>query len=176
MKLFILVSIVAFASAAPRIRRQAESGPPYFLPASTKELLLKPEVPNFICPAAGYYADPENSCQVFHICDEKQIDPTNPANTTMLQYSFICAEGSVWDQSKLACVHWEDAIDCESAPAFYMLNDRIGRPEVPIYEVRDLLASDENAPTRRGTQLAVQLDRDREYGNYGNYPEWKFTA
>merc|ERR1712106_427813 len=49
----------------------------------------------------GYYADPENFCRIFHICN-----PTLFGDGTVqtYQYSLMCGEGSVFDQAKLTCV------------------------------------------------------------------------
>ena len=67
----------------------------------------------------------------------------------MLQYSFVCGEGSMFDQSVLACVPEEDAIGCDSAPAFYPLNNKIGAIDIAIHEISDLLAREDNAPGMR---------------------------
>ena len=67
------------------------------------------------------------------------------------QYSFICNEGSIFDQvlmkkialfmalnlsfislkfqSTFTCTHTDDAIPCEASPMFFDLNKRIGKDE-----------------------------------------------
>ena len=92
----------------------------------------------------------------------------------MLQYSFVCPPETFFDQSIPGCNHITDATVCESAPAFYPLNNKIGTEE-DQHSVEDVLAGQDNAPTRRGTRLAEQLERDRQYGNYGNYRTYTFN-
>ncbi|ROT68674.1 hypothetical protein C7M84_013156 [Penaeus vannamei] len=46
----------------------------------------------------GYYADQDNSCRVFHVCNPTLF--SNGAVETY-QYSFMCGEGSVFDQKEL---------------------------------------------------------------------------
>lgn len=46
----------------------------------------------------GYYADTENSCQVFHVC-YPYVDVDLLIKVRM--FSFICGEGLVFDQSRL---------------------------------------------------------------------------
>lgn len=66
---------------------------------------------------AGYYADPETGCQVYHMCD-----------TLEKQYSYLCPNHTLFNQKFMVCDHWY-MVDCSSATTFYDLNDHIG--EVP---------------------------------------------
>ncbi|XP_046628884.1 mucin-4 isoform X2 [Neodiprion virginianus] len=54
----------------------------------------------------GYYADPETNCQVFHICDNGR------------KISFLCPNGTVFQQSQLIC-DWWFKVDCGKSPELY---------------------------------------------------------
>merc|ERR1711881_537297 len=59
------------------------------------------EVPEsgFTCDGqvdGGYYADPDAECQVFHIC-------TNDGKGGLAQYSFLCPNGTVFNQNYFIC-------------------------------------------------------------------------
>ncbi|XP_042860265.1 putative uncharacterized protein DDB_G0286901 [Penaeus japonicus] len=74
----------------------------------------------------GYYADQDNSCRVFHICNPTLF--SNGAVETY-QYSFMCGEGSVFDQKELTCVAESSAIPCQESSNFLYTNEQFGRPE-----------------------------------------------
>ncbi|XP_042878585.1 SH3 domain-containing protein C23A1.17-like [Penaeus japonicus] len=78
-------------------------------------------IPNtsFTCAGrtAGYYADPETGCQVYHMCD-----------TLEKQYSVLCPNYTLFNQKFMVCDHWY-MVNCSSATTFYDLNHHIG--EVP---------------------------------------------
>jgi len=66
----------------------------------------------------GYYADLETRCQVFHICS-KQPDGA------YIQSSFLCPNGTMFQQESFACQWWAD-VACASSAKFYELNSKIG--------------------------------------------------
>ncbi|CAL4064000.1 unnamed protein product [Meganyctiphanes norvegica] len=72
----------------------------------------------------GYYADPDNYCRVFHICNPALF---GDGTVQTYQYSFFCGEGAVFDQSKLTCVAEFEATPCQDAPNFYFRNEVFGR-------------------------------------------------
>ena len=89
----------------------------------------------------GYYADPEAECQVFHIC-------TSDGKGGLGKYSFLCPNGTIFNQNYFICDWWFN-FDCEEAADLYSLNDDIAAardaasgaqdeygapPEVPVYE------------------------------------------
>ncbi|XP_069973395.1 probable ATP-dependent RNA helicase ddx42 [Penaeus vannamei] len=74
----------------------------------------------------GYYADQDNSCRVFHVCNPTLF--SNGAVETY-QYSFMCGEGSVFDQKELACVAESSAIPCQESSNYFYTNEQFGRPE-----------------------------------------------
>ena len=65
----------------------------------------------------GYYADPEAQCQVFHIC-------TADGAGGLAQYSFLCPNGTVFNQNYFICDWWFN-FDCAEAEGLYGLNDQI---------------------------------------------------
>nr|XP_027233059.1 uncharacterized protein LOC113824522 [Penaeus vannamei] len=74
----------------------------------------------------GYYADQDNSCRVFHVCNPTLF--SNGAVETY-QYSFMCGEGSVFDQKELTCVAESSAIPCQESSNYFYTNEQFGRPE-----------------------------------------------
>jgi len=65
----------------------------------------------------GYYADPEAECQVFHIC-------TADGAGGLSKYSFLCPNGTVFNQNYFICDWWFN-FDCAEAEGLYSLNDEI---------------------------------------------------
>ncbi|XP_068231361.1 GATA zinc finger domain-containing protein 14-like isoform X2 [Palaemon carinicauda] len=74
----------------------------------------------------GYYADQENFCRVFHICNPYLF---SDGEVQTYQYSFMCGEGTVFDQNELTCKKEYDATPCQEAANFYFRNEQFGRPE-----------------------------------------------
>ncbi|RXG60482.1 hypothetical protein Avbf_06842 [Armadillidium vulgare] len=68
----------------------------------------------------GYYADPNNNCQIFHVClpytTDDGVDETR-------MWSFLCGEGTVFDQAQLLCNYPEYALPCGEAESLYNIND-----------------------------------------------------
>merc|ERR1712172_367884 len=78
------------------------------------------EVPEsgFTCDGqvdGGYYSDPEAECQVFHIC-------TADGAGGLAKYSFLCPNGTVFNQNYFICDWWFN-FDCAEAEGLYSLND-----------------------------------------------------
>ena len=57
----------------------------------------------------GYYADSEADCQVFHIC-------TADAEGGLSAYSFLCPNGTIFNQNYFICDWWFN-FDCAEADA-----------------------------------------------------------
>uniref|UniRef100_A0A0P4W2L5 Chitin-binding type-2 domain-containing protein n=1 Tax=Scylla olivacea TaxID=85551 RepID=A0A0P4W2L5_SCYOL len=64
--------------------------------------------------SAGYYADPDTGCQVYHMCDSLER-----------QYSYLCPNYTLFNQKFMVCDHWY-MVNCSSSPTFYHLNSHIG--------------------------------------------------
>merc|ERR1712012_180189 len=79
------------------------------------------EVPEtaFTCDGqvdGGYYADGEAECQVFHIC-------TADGAGGLAKYSFLCPNGTVFNQNYFICDWWFN-FDCAEAEGLFSLNDQ----------------------------------------------------
>jgi len=68
---------------------------------------------------SGYYADVATGCQVFHVCSRTSLT---------LKNSFLCPNGSIFDQKFFICDWWH-IVDCSLSESFYSLNMRIGRAD-----------------------------------------------
>ena len=66
-----------------------------------------------LSPPAGFYADPETRCQVFHVCNY---------NTGIKN---ICPNGTIFSQEQFTCRWWNE-VNCDQAESFYELNNQIG--------------------------------------------------
>ncbi|KAH7937926.1 hypothetical protein HPB49_017748 [Dermacentor silvarum] len=79
-----------------------------------------PRRTSFDCSAqefpAGYYADVEARCQVFHIC---QSDGRSDA--------FLCPVGTIFNQRYFVCDWWQN-VNCDEAPNYYNLNGDLYKP------------------------------------------------
>ena len=126
-KSIVLPTIVAYVAAlfvlAPLISSAPQS-PANALakafPADAETLLNRtPLQANFKCEgkAYGYYADVDNNCQVFHICLPIENDAGEVIETA--HWSFICGNGTIFDQATLTCNHEADAFPCEKAATLY---------------------------------------------------------
>ncbi|KAK3930350.1 U-scoloptoxin(01)-Cw1a [Frankliniella fusca] len=71
----------------------------------------------------GYYADPDNDCQLFHVCLPVQFDD---GRGSMYKWSFVCPEETVFNQETFTCSRREDAIACQDSERFYGLNEDLG--------------------------------------------------
>merc|ERR1712212_659931 len=128
MKLFVLaVCLVAMAAVVPRVRRQ--STPDNFQLVSNATVVLGREVSTgFDCASRsfGFYADPANGCQIFHICHPQETEE-GPVTT---MYSFLCGLGTIFDQSSLTCNFPEEAAPCDSAESLYNINEYFGKDDL----------------------------------------------
>lgn len=61
---------------------------------------------------AGYYADEEAGCQLFHVCDGN-----------FLISSFLCPIGSIFSQKVLTC-DWWNKVDCSLTKNYYTINSQ----------------------------------------------------
>merc|ERR1712203_927891 len=96
------------------------------------------EVPEsgFTCDGqvdGGYYADPEAECQVFHIC-------TADGAGGLAQYSFLCPNGTVFNQNYFICDWWFN-FDCSEAEGLYSLNDEIAAEAAAAGAASDAVSS-----------------------------------
>ncbi|XP_076034930.1 uncharacterized protein LOC143021379 [Oratosquilla oratoria] len=97
---------------------------PLNLPAGAS-LILGTIDTSFTCADRpyGYYADQGNDCRVFHVCNPYLFED---GRIETVQYSFMCGEGSVFDQKELTCADQLAALSCQEAANFYFRNEEFG--------------------------------------------------
>ena len=131
--IFCVLLIVAAVSAKSRNKREA-----FDLPDGA-DLLVGSVKTNFACPqnAVGYFADTDNNCQIFHVCNTI-VEEDGTVETQ--QYSFLCGNQTVFNQLSFTCAMPEDAVPCSEAPSFFYLNDnlRLGDPKVAFLDDQDV--------------------------------------
>ncbi|XP_067124228.1 U-scoloptoxin(01)-Er1a-like [Centruroides vittatus] len=131
VKYFVIAMIIIVAVALPRVKRRA-----YDLPDGA-ELIVESIKTTFSCEGLGrgYYADVDNECKIFHICNPiTHADGTQESE----QYSFFCGNLTIFNQLSLTCNYPEDSIPCEKAKDFYYVNDNIGYEEIPFLTEEDV--------------------------------------
>uniref|UniRef100_T1J0R0 Chitin-binding type-2 domain-containing protein n=1 Tax=Strigamia maritima TaxID=126957 RepID=T1J0R0_STRMM len=104
----------------------------YALPSGS-EIIVGAIRTSFSCDNRiyGYYADPDNNCQIFHICVPHENLITGFNEVT--QYSFFCGNQTIFDQAVLACTYLDDASPCSGASSLYdQVNQRFGITDRPI--------------------------------------------
>jgi len=104
---------VVVAFAAP------QSSGAYQLPADADVILGGEPVAAFSCENQpyGYYADVANNCQLFHICLPIEDDAGAVIETA--QWTFLCGNGTVFDQQTLTCNFPDDAFPCEESASLF---------------------------------------------------------
>ncbi|TRY62608.1 hypothetical protein TCAL_03993 [Tigriopus californicus] len=121
--LILLCTSIAGFLALPQQYPDGQSPSPnqqgYLLPADAETLLAQPLSLGFSCEAReyGYYADVSNNCQIFHICLPIEDDAGSVIETA--QWSFICGNGTIFDQQTLTCNYELDAVPCDAAESLY---------------------------------------------------------
>lgn len=61
----------------------------------------------------GYYADPEQECQAYHVCLRDPLD-----QETLYPVSFLCPNGTIFNQQIFVCDWWFN-VDCGAAASLY---------------------------------------------------------
>ncbi|CAM1292930.1 Uncharacterised protein g590 [Pycnogonum litorale] len=70
----------------------------------------------------GYYADMDNNCQVYHVCNP--IHDMTGQVVMMQHYSFVCGMKTVFNQQTMTCTDPFMAPPCKSAESYYSINDK----------------------------------------------------
>ena len=72
--------------------------------------------------AYGYYADIENNCQIYHVC---QYSVNEKGEPTIYHYSYYCPANTRFDQRKLVCIPVDDVeiLKCEDSHNFFPVNE-----------------------------------------------------
>lgn len=76
------------------------------------------------CLFAGYYADVSTGCQVYHVCS---------AQGSPVKNSFLCNNGSIFNQERFVCDWWLN-VDCPNSERSFDLNLEIGKTSNSISE------------------------------------------
>ncbi|OQR74152.1 cuticular protein-like [Tropilaelaps mercedesae] len=109
------------------------------------ELLVGEVRSTFQCPEKyGYYADVDNDCRVFHVCNPVTLAD---GKADIQQYSFICGNQTMFDQLSLTCAFEEESVPCQDAPDFFQVNGNMGIQDVPFLSDNDV---EKAAPLVRG--------------------------
>ncbi|XP_017780882.1 PREDICTED: uncharacterized protein LOC108565779 isoform X2 [Nicrophorus vespilloides] len=84
----------------------------------------EPQKRQFSCEgrAAGYYADVESGCQIYHMCDGLGR-----------QFSYTCPNTTLFQQRMLICDHWY-MVNCSKSEVDYSANLLIGQKGKPFVE------------------------------------------
>lgn len=101
---------VAFEPVPVAPSNSSESAEADFLglPVGSTKILGDKIDTSFDCSgrAYGYYADVKNQCKVYHVCSPK----TDEFGVRFYEhFSFVCAEGLIFDQRKITCVPSREA-------------------------------------------------------------------
>lgn len=91
----------------------------YHLPLDFQNLLRDNLITSFSCEGRpyGYYADVENDCIIFHICNPVKGFDGEIAKT--YHYSFICNHDTMFDQKLGVCNLYENSFPCHEADSLY---------------------------------------------------------
>lgn len=111
----------------------------YDLPDGSQFLLYRPLTASFRCQNDGYYADVDNNCQIFHICN--RVNKPD-GSSEMQQFSFLCGNQTVFNQLSFTCAFPEEAIPCQSSADFFYLNSYIGVENAPFLSDDDIRRAD----------------------------------
>ncbi|XP_023935669.2 uncharacterized protein LOC112044157 [Bicyclus anynana] len=89
---------------------------------------VKSPVTRFTCRgrAAGYYADVDTGCQVYHMCDGLGR-----------QFSYSCPNTTLFQQRMLVCDHWY-MVNCTNSESDYDANLLIGQRDKPFVSDSDM--------------------------------------
>lgn len=143
-------------------RTKRQSGGELLLPDGVEFLLAAPLQSTFRCEGAGYYADIDNNCQIFHICD---VQVNQEGLAEVRQYSFACGNQTIFNQLTLTCALPDDSIPCNLAPQFYPINQRIGQPNVLLHTEEEVALANQYIPSRSAGALPARSARSGRRSN-----------
>lgn len=126
LKCFLTVAIfIAVSDAAAVGNRHKRQSLAYVLPAGAEEVVGDIKT-TFTCSGKpyGYYADTDNECEIFHICNPLVFPD---GRTETFTFSFFCGNQTIFNQETLVCTYPEEAIPCQDAALFYIINDNFGK-------------------------------------------------
>ncbi|BES97600.1 Cuticular protein [Nesidiocoris tenuis] len=123
-----LLDVILFVVAMPHIRIERSLPLERFTLPDNATTIRENIDTTFTCDTRnyGYYADPENDCQIFHVC--LPIVFGGQRSETFM-WSFICPQETIFNQERFTCTRLEDSIPCQESAMFYSLNDKFGQAE-----------------------------------------------
>lgn len=96
----------------------------------------------------GYYADVNNHCKVYHVCSPKHDEF---GKQFYEHYSFVCAEGLIFDQQKVTCVpNAQASSECLNSEKFYHKTASLFNSKRVSHETSDV--KEYHAPVDSTTQ------------------------
>ncbi|XP_037787028.1 U-scoloptoxin(01)-Cw1a-like [Penaeus monodon] len=125
MKFLAAVCLLAGVALALPSRERRDSSELFFNLPANASLLLGGINTGFSCGDLPYgmYADEANSCAVFHVCL-----PYIDGDTYITRhFSFLCGEGTMFDQERLICDFPENSIACSESVNYRKSNEYFGR-------------------------------------------------
>merc|ERR1712189_104658 len=111
----------------------------------------------------GYYADPEAECQAFHIC-------TADGAGGLAKYSFLCPNGTIFNQNYFICDWWFN-FDCAEAEGLFSLNDEIAAERAEIDGAASDAAASYAAPSDAASDYAAPAESASDYAAPAEYGE-----
>jgi len=122
--LALVLVLVGVAAALKGLRLRRDSSPLRFELPSNASLVLGGIQTGFDCGDLpyGYYADEANNCAIYHVClpyIEEDLYVTR-------HFSFMCGEGTVFDQERLVCDYPENSVACQESTSFRRSNEYFG--------------------------------------------------
>lgn len=121
--MLVLVFAAVAALSAVVINGQDYEDSGNGLPGGSDDILSAPYDESFSCEGRdyGYYADVANNCEIFHICLPVEDNEGNVIE--FAKWSFVCGNGTVFDQQNLICNHREYAFPCEESESLYGITE-----------------------------------------------------
>ena len=156
MSLFLakkgFILLIGFGQHTESVRNKRQA----FLLANGADTFLKtPLSTQFRCVKTGYFADIDNNCQMYHVC---VVQPESNGKSIIRQYSFVCGNGTIFNQLTLTCGDPEESLPCEDAPKYYKLNNKIGERNTWIHNGNDW---EEGFESEDATSDNLNNDNDR---------------
>jgi len=81
----------------------------FLLPTDAETFLKEPIKTQFRCARTGYFADIDNNCQMYHVC---VVQKKATGHETIRQYSFVCGNGTIFNQLTMNCDDPDESLPC----------------------------------------------------------------
>lgn len=106
---FVLALVVVVCGQEDPLAALAQNIPG--VPGEDYPIFVLPPETQFDCneQIEGYYADTDADCQAFHIC-------APDGSSSLLKYSFLCPNGTLFNQQYFICDWWFN-VDCAESAA-----------------------------------------------------------